>query len=237
MGMSQMCTGAGDYFRTSKPHSEKLWIPIKHIVVCMLWLLHYVHLKSFYLYFRQIWGVYITLPTSQQAEDGGEQRCGRRQEGAGEEAADRDCQLVLPRQGGWRPPRLRLDHHQLQPEDQRRAKQWVLWVISRAWNNTRTFTITDNAHTRARMVSGRVIEMTTSVVTNIRIRIRIRIFFSESRIFGFGFVIFARRIIFRFGFVIESLPSNLNLFNFWLFYQNFKMQNLLWSIIMSFLKG
>ena len=23
--MSQMCTGAGDYFRTSKPHSEKLW--------------------------------------------------------------------------------------------------------------------------------------------------------------------------------------------------------------------
>ena len=25
MGMSQMCTGAGDYFRTSKPHSEKLW--------------------------------------------------------------------------------------------------------------------------------------------------------------------------------------------------------------------
>ena len=25
MGMSQMCTGAGDYFTTSKPHSEKLW--------------------------------------------------------------------------------------------------------------------------------------------------------------------------------------------------------------------
>ena len=25
MGMSQMCTGAGDYFRTSNPHSEKLW--------------------------------------------------------------------------------------------------------------------------------------------------------------------------------------------------------------------
>ena len=24
MGMSQMCTGAGDYFKTSKPHSEKL---------------------------------------------------------------------------------------------------------------------------------------------------------------------------------------------------------------------
>ena len=24
MVMSQMCTGAGDYFRTSKPHSEKL---------------------------------------------------------------------------------------------------------------------------------------------------------------------------------------------------------------------
>ena len=24
MDMSQMCTGAGDYFRTSKPHSEKL---------------------------------------------------------------------------------------------------------------------------------------------------------------------------------------------------------------------
>ena len=24
MGISQMCTGAGDYFRTSKPHSEKL---------------------------------------------------------------------------------------------------------------------------------------------------------------------------------------------------------------------
>ena len=23
MGMSQMCTGAGDYFRISKPHSEK----------------------------------------------------------------------------------------------------------------------------------------------------------------------------------------------------------------------
>ena len=26
MDMSQMCTGAGDYFRTSKPHSEKLWV-------------------------------------------------------------------------------------------------------------------------------------------------------------------------------------------------------------------
>ena len=24
MAMSQMCTGAGDYFKTSKPHSEKL---------------------------------------------------------------------------------------------------------------------------------------------------------------------------------------------------------------------
>ena len=24
MGMSQMCAGAGDYFRPSKPHSEKL---------------------------------------------------------------------------------------------------------------------------------------------------------------------------------------------------------------------
>ena len=24
MGMSQMCTGAADYLRTSKPHSEKL---------------------------------------------------------------------------------------------------------------------------------------------------------------------------------------------------------------------
>ena len=44
----------------------------------------------------------------------------------------------------------------------------------------------------------------TSVVTNIRIRIRIRIFSSESRIFRFGFVIFARRIIFGFGFIIES---------------------------------
>ena len=32
----------------------------------------------------------------------------------------------------------------------------------------------------------------TSVVTNIRIRIRIRIFSSESRIFGFGFVIFCK---------------------------------------------
>ena len=31
-----------------------------------------------------------------------------------------------------------------------------------------------------------------SVVTNIRIRIRIRIFSSESRIFGFGFVIFCK---------------------------------------------
>ena len=48
-------------------------------------------LRCLYLY---------TLSTSQQAEDGGEQRSGRRQEGAGEEAADRDCQLVLPRQGG-----------------------------------------------------------------------------------------------------------------------------------------
>ena len=28
MGMSQMCSGAGDYFRTSKPHSEKLWLAI-----------------------------------------------------------------------------------------------------------------------------------------------------------------------------------------------------------------
>ena len=27
MGMSQMCTEAGDYFRTSKPNSEKLWRP------------------------------------------------------------------------------------------------------------------------------------------------------------------------------------------------------------------
>ena len=26
MGMSQMCTGAGDYFRTANPHSEKLCI-------------------------------------------------------------------------------------------------------------------------------------------------------------------------------------------------------------------
>ena len=26
MGISQMCTGARDYFRTSKPHSEKLCI-------------------------------------------------------------------------------------------------------------------------------------------------------------------------------------------------------------------
>ena len=26
MGMSQMCTGAGDYFKTSEPHSEKLCI-------------------------------------------------------------------------------------------------------------------------------------------------------------------------------------------------------------------
>ena len=25
LGKSQICTGAGDYFRTSKPHSEKLW--------------------------------------------------------------------------------------------------------------------------------------------------------------------------------------------------------------------
>ena len=58
----------------------------------------------------------------------------------------------------------------------------------------------------------------SSVVTNIRIRIRIRIFSSESRIFGFGFVIFARRIIF--GFVIESWPPNLNLFNI------FNLQNL-----------
>ena len=30
MGMSQMCTGAGDYFRTSKPHSEKLCVIIFH---------------------------------------------------------------------------------------------------------------------------------------------------------------------------------------------------------------
>ena len=29
MGMSQMCTEAGDYFRTSKPHSEKLWPTIQ----------------------------------------------------------------------------------------------------------------------------------------------------------------------------------------------------------------
>ena len=51
------------------------------------------------------------------------------------------------------------------------------------------------------------------VVMNIQIRIRIRIFSSESRIFGFGFVIFVRRIIFGFGFVTESWPPNLNLFN------------------------
>ena len=25
LGKSQICAGAGDYFRTSKPHSEKLW--------------------------------------------------------------------------------------------------------------------------------------------------------------------------------------------------------------------
>ena len=49
-----------------------------------------------------------------------------------------------------------------------------------------------------------------SVVTNIRIRIRI--FSSKSRIFRFGFMIIARRIIFEFRFVIESSP-NLNLFN------------------------
>ena len=63
--------------------------------------------------------------------------------------------------------------------------------------------------------------LNSSVVTNIRIRIWIQIFSPESKIFGIGFVIFARRIIFGFGFVIESLPSNLNLFNFWRFYQNF----------------
>ena len=41
MGMSQMCTGAGDYFRTSKPHSEKLCnntvnicAPLRHKKVC-----------------------------------------------------------------------------------------------------------------------------------------------------------------------------------------------------------
>ena len=32
MGMSQMCTGTGDYFRTSKPHSEKLW----HVFITVL---------------------------------------------------------------------------------------------------------------------------------------------------------------------------------------------------------
>ena len=31
MGMSQMCTGAGDYFRTSKPHSEKLCSVFGHL--------------------------------------------------------------------------------------------------------------------------------------------------------------------------------------------------------------
>ena len=25
LGKSHICAGAGDYFRTSKPHSEKLW--------------------------------------------------------------------------------------------------------------------------------------------------------------------------------------------------------------------
>ena len=41
MGMSQMCTGAGDYFKTSKPHSEKLCnntvnicAPLRHKKVC-----------------------------------------------------------------------------------------------------------------------------------------------------------------------------------------------------------
>ena len=31
LGKSQICAGAGDYFRTSKPHSEKLWIVIAMI--------------------------------------------------------------------------------------------------------------------------------------------------------------------------------------------------------------
>ena len=34
MGMSQMCTGAGDYFRTSKPHSEKLCIVCPKTSTC-----------------------------------------------------------------------------------------------------------------------------------------------------------------------------------------------------------
>ena len=38
MGMSQMCTGAGDYFRTSKPHSEKLWWVIWRKIVPTVWI-------------------------------------------------------------------------------------------------------------------------------------------------------------------------------------------------------
>ena len=30
MGMSQMCAGADHYFRSSKPHSRKLWVAISH---------------------------------------------------------------------------------------------------------------------------------------------------------------------------------------------------------------
>ena len=41
MGMSQMCTGAGDYFRTSKPHSEKLWHYLGNYVLASL-----LHLES-----------------------------------------------------------------------------------------------------------------------------------------------------------------------------------------------
>ena len=34
MGMSQMCKGAGDYFRTSKPHSEKLCCVMCKVLFC-----------------------------------------------------------------------------------------------------------------------------------------------------------------------------------------------------------
>ena len=33
LGKSQICAGAGDYFRTSKPHSEKLWLETYRVIV------------------------------------------------------------------------------------------------------------------------------------------------------------------------------------------------------------
>ena len=109
-----------------------------------------------------------------------------------------------------------------------RKQRWVPFVYSNSTDFKALVRVTRNVCMPPVTITTKNFEinhynlawMPISVVTNIRIRIRIWIFSSESRIFGFGFVIFARRIIFGFGFIIESWHPNLNLFNI------FNLQNL-----------